>query len=184
MICSWNTYSPEVFALAQHRLARPSAVRRAARRAARSAPARRLHRVLGLSQHRAGRPAGSLMISLSVIVCTRDRLQQLRECLTRIGSLVHPTAGTVEILVVNNGPRHRVPELVAEVAAAHRCRSTISRSLRLASRGEQPGARGGARRGYRVHRRRLPARGRLARSARDGVLPAGRRSAGRAGRAA
>ena len=57
------------------------------------------------------------MISLSVIVCTRDRPQQLRECLTRIGSLVHPTAGTVEILVVNNGPRHRVPELVAEVAA-------------------------------------------------------------------
>jgi GT2 family glycosyltransferase len=56
------------------------------------------------------------MISLSVIVCTRDRPQQLRQCLTRIGSLVHPTAGTVEILVVNNGPRYGVPELVAEVA--------------------------------------------------------------------
>ena len=56
------------------------------------------------------------MISLSVIVCTRDRPQQLRRCLARIGSLVHPTQGTVEILVVNNGRRDGVPELVDEVA--------------------------------------------------------------------
>lgn len=56
------------------------------------------------------------MISLSVIVCTRDRPQQLRHCLTRIGSLVQPTEGTVEILVVNNGHREGIPELVSEVA--------------------------------------------------------------------
>ena len=55
------------------------------------------------------------MISLSVIVCTRDRPQQLRQCLTRIASLVAPTGVTVEILVVNNGSRGDVPDLVAEV---------------------------------------------------------------------
>lgn len=58
------------------------------------------------------------MISLSVIVCTRDRPQQLRQCLSRIGSLAPPTGVTVEILVVNNGPREGVPKLVAEVARA------------------------------------------------------------------
>jgi hypothetical protein len=58
------------------------------------------------------------MISLSVIVCTRNRPQQLRDCLVRIGSLVPPAGVTVEVLVVNNGPRDGVADLVAEVAQA------------------------------------------------------------------
>jgi GT2 family glycosyltransferase len=58
------------------------------------------------------------MISLSVIVCTRNRPQQLRDCLVRIGSLAPPAGVTVEVLVVNNGPRDGVADLVAEVAQA------------------------------------------------------------------
>jgi glycosyltransferase involved in cell wall biosynthesis len=56
------------------------------------------------------------MISLSVIVCTRNRPQQLRNCLVRIGSLAPPAGVTVEVLVVNNGPRDGVADLVADVA--------------------------------------------------------------------
>jgi GT2 family glycosyltransferase len=53
---------------------------------------------------------------VSVVVCTRDRPQELRNCLERLRALTHPN---LEVVVVDNAPSdERTRTIVAEMAAA------------------------------------------------------------------
>jgi GT2 family glycosyltransferase len=58
------------------------------------------------------------MTILSVIVCTRNRAQQLKKCLARLGSLSAPEHVSVEIVVVDNGSDDDTEAVIAAAARA------------------------------------------------------------------
>ena len=52
---------------------------------------------------------------ISIIICTRDRADDLRETLNSLGSVAVPEGCSCELLVVDNASRDHTPQIVAEI---------------------------------------------------------------------
>jgi glucosyl-dolichyl phosphate glucuronosyltransferase len=74
-----------------------------------------------MNARRPPRPAASYAVDVTVIICTRDRALQLRECLTSAAELRAPERLRWELLLVDNGSSDNT----AEVAASFKDRLPI-----------------------------------------------------------
>ena len=102
--------------------------------------------IAGLPEEEA-EPVALVEPTVSVIVCTRDRTDQLRSCLEAIAGL---RTKPMEVLVVDNCPSDGSTRALCEELPVRYVREPLPGQARA-----QPGARRVPRGGGRLHRRRL-----------------------------